>query len=116
MAMKAGWLVQILGVVLILAALVDVYLTVLYARVGSGITTPRLARGRWWLFKRLGSVLPRWRNSIYTFCAPTLLVVMVGMWVAALTVVMALIVWSKLGTSVRSPQGATAMDFVTALA
>jgi hypothetical protein len=41
---------QVLGAFLMLAILLDVFLTVLYARVGTGILSHKLARLTWRLF------------------------------------------------------------------
>ena len=47
---------QALGALLVLATLLDVFLTVLYARLGTSILSRRLARGTWLLFRRGGGL------------------------------------------------------------
>jgi hypothetical protein len=42
--MLMAWLQQISGILIVLLILLDVFLTVLYARMGSGIISPQLAR------------------------------------------------------------------------
>jgi hypothetical protein len=109
-----GKMIQFLGICLIVAALLDVFLTVLYARIGTGISTPCITRGVWWLFKRLCNLMPRWRDRILTFAAPVMLMLIAAIWVQAVIVGMALIIWPTLGHGVQAVQGPTPTDFVTA--
>ena len=46
------WLEQGFGAALVVLVLLDVFFTVLYARIGSGIASQRLARWAWWFFRR----------------------------------------------------------------
>ena len=112
----ARWLVQILGAALVVAALTDVYLTVLYARSGIGVISHRLSRWNWRLFRLAAAPFPpRVRDSLLTFGAPTLLVWMGSTWVLSVLVGFSLIVWPKLGTSVAADQGDTPTDFASAV-
>src|SRR5438552_16873559 len=109
-----GLLVQILGLLMILAALLDVFLTVLYARIGTGVIMPYLAPGMWRMFRSVARVVPPFKQKILSFCAPVLLVTMIVMWVGMLIVGTALIVWPKLGISITAARGDTPRDFATA--
>src|SRR4051812_35660355 len=40
----------IVGAALVLLVIADVFLTVLYARIGAGIVSPWIARATWWLY------------------------------------------------------------------
>jgi hypothetical protein len=108
-------LVQIFGAVILVMAVVDVFLTVLYARIGTGIMAPKLSRGMWRLFKWVGGMFPGKCDAILSFCAPVTLVTMMSIWGLALVLGTALIVWPALGTGVRSMSGSTPTDFVTAM-
>src|SRR5215213_2076478 len=111
----ARWLAQILGVALVVAALADVFLTVLYARSGIGVISHRLSRWNWALFRRVAALFPpKARGSVLTFGGPALLVWMGLSWVLAVLVGFSLIVWPKLGTSLQATQGDTPTDFVSA--
>ena len=109
------WFEQILGGLLLLLILLDVFLTVLYARASSGIFSPRVARSVWWVLKTFSKPFPRVRESIISFCGPVILVVLVFVWALGLAVAAALIIHPALGTSVRATSGDTARDFVTAV-
>jgi hypothetical protein len=49
------WLEPLAGGILVAITLLDVFLTVLYARVGTGLLAPRLARGVWHVFRGLSA-------------------------------------------------------------
>jgi hypothetical protein len=109
------WLEQIAGVLLMLLILFDVFLTVLYARANTGIISPRVAHGVWWVFKTVSQPFGRIRGTIVSFCGPTILVAFVVVWAFGLSLAAALIIHPKLGTSVRAVNGETPRDFVTAI-
>ena len=110
-----NWLEQIAGALLMLLILLDVFLTVLYARANAGILSPRVASLVWWVFKTISIPFARVRGSILSFCGPAILVVLVLVWAAGLTVAAGLIVHPELGTSVRATSGDTPRDFITAM-
>lgn len=109
------WFEQIAGALLMLLILLDVFLTVLYARAGAGIFSPRVARLVWWFFKIISIPFARVRGSILSFCGPAILVMLVLVWAAGLTLAAGLIVHPELGTSVRATSGDTPSDFITAM-
>jgi hypothetical protein len=111
----AGWLEPALGTLLLAIALLDVFLTVLYARAGSGILSPRLARGLWHGFRALAGRSRRRELAVLPFCGPALLVALLFMWTLLLSLGAALIIHPALGSGVTSGSGTTATDFVTAL-
>jgi hypothetical protein len=106
---------QALGSVLMALALLDVFLTVLYARIGTGIFSTRLARLVWWLAHKLAHALGRAGAAVLTFCGPAILTSLILAWALLLSLGAALIIHPALGTAVRASSGATATDFVTAL-
>jgi hypothetical protein len=110
-------LMQVLGALLMAATLLDVFLTVLYARVGTSVFSNRLARQMWRGVWAIGEVFPkRRRGVVYSFCGPLILVALVSLWTLLLAVGAALVIYPRLGTSVQASGGeATPKDFFTAL-
>lgn len=108
------WVLQTTGFLLVAATLVDVYLTVLYARIGVAIASEAVGAATWRAFKSAGPLFGRHRDKFLTFCGPTVLVLIMLVWVAALLVGFSLIVWPVLGSSVRSWTGNTPTGFWTA--
>jgi hypothetical protein len=104
------------GVLLILVILLDIFLTVLYARIGTGIIGPSLGRLVWLSFiKASNSASRSRRGTVLSFCGPVMLVLVVGFWAVGLTLGAALIMHPELGTSIRATNGETPTDFVTAM-
>jgi len=101
------WLSPVAGVVLVALALLDVFLTVLYARIGTAFFTEALGSLLWKVFKAVAPRVPRHRDKILSFCGPVLLVVAVVTWVSALIAGFALVAWPKLGTSIVSSEPTT---------
>lgn len=110
-----GWLLQVIGTGLIVIAIADIYLTVLYPRGDKGLVSNRLARGLWYLFRVCGRITRRHRDRILSYIGSTLLVVTVAVWVLLLIVGFALIYLPALGNEIRMEGGNTPTDFVTAI-
>lgn len=107
---------QIAGAALVLLIMVDVFLTVLYARVGSGLLSGHLARGTWWLFQHAtGWLGEKRRETALSFCGPMILLIYVFVWAAMLVIGTAMVLHPALGTSIRKSNGPTPTDFVTAM-
>jgi hypothetical protein len=104
---------QVFGAVLMLAVLLDVFLTVLYARVGTGILSPKLARLTWRLFRLLPA--GPYRPIVLSFCGPAILVLLVLTWSVLLAFGAGLIIHPELSTGVRASSGETPTDLVTAV-
>ena len=66
------WIEPIAGVLLMALVLADVFLTVLYARAGTGIISDRLARLVWLALRRASS--PGNGSHLLSFCGPLILV------------------------------------------
>lgn len=107
-----NWLEPLAGGIVLAIILLDVFLTVLYARAGTGLLAPRLARGVWRLFRGLSGGR---HARILTYCGPAQLVALVLMWGVLLTLGAGLVIHPALGTGVKSGSGATETDFITAL-
>ena len=106
------WLEPLAGWIVLAVTLLDVFLTVLYARAGTGLLAPRLARGVWFVLRALSG---RRRTGILNFGGPVQLVALVLMWAALLALGAALVIHPGLGTGVQSSSGKTDTDFITAL-
>jgi hypothetical protein len=107
---------RILGAALILLVLLDVFLTVLYARVGAGVFSNRLACAAWWTFRTLAKPFPRRRDLILSFCGPVILVLLVATWVFGLMCGGAMIIKPALSSGgIVCTSGAQQTDFMTAL-
>jgi hypothetical protein len=106
------WLERLAGAVVLAITLLDVFLAVLYARAGTGLLAPRLARGVWRLFRALSG---RRHDGLLNYCGPAQLVALVVMWGGLLALGAALVIHPGLGTGVESSSGASDTDFITAL-
>ena len=96
-------------------ALLDLFLTVLYARAGAGFVSDHVARFIWTLFHWISKPLPRRRGIVLSLSGSVIVVSLVAVWAGMLAVGAALIMHPYLGTSVRSSGGSNATDFLTAL-
>lgn len=103
------------GIGVLLVTLADIFLTVLYARSSRGVLSMELNRVVWRLFRGLAHLLPRIRASILSFAGPTLVALVVLVWVSLLTLGFALIAWPALGTGIQAGQGSTSTGFATAI-
>ena len=107
-----AWLEPLAGWIVLAVTLLDVFLTVLYARAGSGLLAPRLARGVWLMLRALSG---RRYSRLLDFCGPLQLVALVLLWATLLALGAALVIHPGLGTGVQSSSGKTDTDFITAL-
>lgn len=105
----------IAGSVLVLAVLADVFLTVLYARIGTGIISDHVAKWTWAVFRPVSKIAGARRGSVLSFCGPTILVLLLLTWVLGLTCGTALMIHPRLGTSVVMNGGPTPTDFASAM-
>ena len=103
------------GAVIVLLVILDVFFTVLYARIGAGIMSPKIARATWWIFSRAARLSRSQHDKILSFCGPAILVNLLVMWAMLLTLGAGLIIHPALGTSVTVTTGTTPTDFISAL-
>jgi hypothetical protein len=95
--------------------LLDVFLTVLYARLGTGILSVHLARAVWFAFRVAAPDAPPQRGTVLSFCGPVMLVLLLLTWAIGLTLGTALVMHPYLGSAITASGGSTHRDFVTAL-
>jgi hypothetical protein len=110
-----GWLEQTTGFLLAALVLLDVFLVVLYARLGTGILARRISRMIWRAFLCVSRPMGRHRGVAMSFCGPVIVGVLVVTWALGLTLGTALVLHPVLGTAVRANSGPTPTDFVTAM-
>jgi hypothetical protein len=106
---------QIAGAAVMVVVLLDVFLTVLYARAGAGLTTPVVSRTIWGVFRLVSRPSGRHRGTVLSFCGPVILIALVFVWAAGLALGSALIMHPHLGAGIRVTQGSTPPDFISAL-
>ncbi|WP_050401179.1 hypothetical protein [Bradyrhizobium embrapense] len=109
----ARWFEPVLGTLLMAVVLADVFLTVLYARAGTGIISSRLAKLVWRAMRAVACI--RNNSHLLSFCGPLIMVALLMSWSILLALGAALIVHPQLGTSITSSSQETPTDFVTAL-
>lgn len=108
-------LLQFAGMALILLSVADVFMTVLYARVGTGPMSHRLASWSWAIVRKIARRLPeQQKDTLLSFFGPGYLVLLTSIWIALLLFGFTLIAWPGLGTGIRSTAGQTPRDFLTA--
>lgn len=103
------------GAALLAVVLVDIFLTVLYARIGSSLFSNHVAHLTWRAFWTLSPLAGRYRSLMFSACGPVVLLVILLVWVFGLTLGTALIIHPALGTGVTTSSGTTPQDFVAAL-
>ena len=95
--------------------LLDVFLTVLYARIGTGLFADRAAHLVWIVFRRAAEAAGARRGTVLSFCGPVILLLYVLFWAVGLTLGAGLVIHPGLGTGVQAGNGPTPEDFLTAL-
>jgi hypothetical protein len=106
---------QLVGAFLVLFILTDVFLTVLYARIGTGLISDHIAKWTWAGFRHSSTIAGQRRGTVLSFCGPTILVLILFVWSIGLTCGMALIIHPKLGSSLVVKGETTPTDFVSAI-
>src|SRR3954452_12606988 len=110
-----GRVEQAAGFCLIFLVLLDVFLTVLYARAEVTLISFHLGQAIWWVFRQAAKFAGKARGKLLSFCGPAVLVAIVAAWSLCLALGAALIIHPELGEGVRSSSGGTSSDFITAL-
>lgn len=103
------------GALIMLATIADVFLTVLHARIGTGVFSRLTAPGTWRAFKALGPLFGEHRDKFLSFAGPVILGLLFAVWAGLLTLGAALCLYPNLGGSIRASGGETSTDFITAL-
>jgi hypothetical protein len=106
---------QIAGAVVTVVVLLDIFLTVLYARAGSELLSHIVSRTIWLVFRLASRPFGCQRGRVLSFCGPVILVALIFVWAAGLALGSALIMHPHLGGGIRASQGSTPTDFMSAL-
>ena len=106
---------QIAGAAVTVVVLLDIFLTVLYARAGTELLSALVARAIWHAFRRVSQPFAARRGKVLSFCGPVILVALIFVWAAGLALGAGLIMHPHLGLGIRASQGATPTDFMSAL-
>jgi hypothetical protein len=110
-----GIVEEIIGVLLGVTVLLDIFLLILYARANKTIISTELSHVVWRILVSMSKALGRWREYFLTFSGPIILVMVLVSWALLLSVAAALIIHPNLGTGVITNHGETPTDFITAL-
>src|SRR4051812_4836484 len=102
---------QIAGAVLMTVVLLDIFLTVLYARAGTSLFSQAVSRAIWFVFYLVSRRLGRNRGRVLSFCGPLILVALIFVWAAGLALGAALVMYPHLGGGIRASEGSTPRDF-----
>jgi hypothetical protein len=103
------------GAALMLLFLADVFLTVLYARAGTGLLAPSWNRAIWSFASAVARLAGRRRGTVLSFAGPLIVVSLIAFWALGLALGSALIIHPELGGAIRPSSGGPSTDFVTAL-
>ena len=103
------------GAAAVLLALADVFLTVLYARIGVGLLTPTMYRLTWSALKAVSPIAGKHKDFFLTFGGPLMMAQTVALWFLLLLFGFALICWPPLGTEIQASSGGTPTDFWASL-
>lgn len=106
---------QIAGATLVLLFLADIFMTVLYARAGTGLLAPYWDRAVWAVLRAFSRLFGRRRATVLSLAGPLIVVVLIAFWSLGLTIGAALIVRPELGGAIRPSSGETPRDFITAM-
>jgi len=103
------------GAAVTVLVLLDIFLTVLYARAGTAVFSPVVSRTIWMVFRLVSRPFGRNRGRVGSFCGPVILVALIFVWAAGLALGSGLIMHPHLGTGIRATGGSTPRDFMSAL-
>ncbi len=105
----------VLGIVLGILVLIDIFLVVLYTRTDMGIISRYLSHALWRILLWASRHVGRWRGSLFVLTGPIILLAVLTSWALLMCLSTALIVHPYLGTGVVFDNGKTPTDFVTAM-
>ena len=97
---------QVVGAALILVFLADIFLTVLFARAGTGLLAPYWNRAVWALLRAGSTPFGRHRGRVLSLAGPLIVVLLIVFWAIGLTIGAGLVIRPELGTAIRPSSGA----------
>ena len=105
---------QVAGLLLIAAVLIDVFLTVLYARISPVISSAWLGRWIWRVVYRVDGWIDPRKERLVGFAGPLTLVAVLLLWTVGLALGAGLVVHPALGNSILFTRAHNPTDFVSA--
>ncbi|PSM49479.1 Ion transport 2 domain protein [Chroococcidiopsis sp. CCALA 051] len=108
-------LIQLAGTGIIILTLLDIYLTVLFHRLGSSVVSMPLNRGIWCFLRLVTQVIPSKSDRLLAHSGSIMIVAILAVWAASLMSGFALIIFPELGSAIQASEGKTPTDFITAL-
>ena len=108
------YLVEAAGTALIVMSMGDLFMTVFYARAGTGPMSQRVARFGWAVVRRVSRPLGRYKDVLLSFYGPGYLLLLLSLWLGLLLMGFTLLAWANLGTGIQSQTGNTPTDILTA--
>jgi Ion channel len=106
---------QLAGAGIVILVLLDIYLTVLFHRLGSSFISMPLNRGIWCLFHLAARRIPGKRHFLLAHSGSIMIVALLVVWATSFICGFALIVLPELGSAIQASEGQTPTDFITAL-
>jgi hypothetical protein len=103
------------GALLMLFALLDVFLTVLYARAGTGIFSRFACALEWRLLRGVARLFGPRAQLFLSLCGPVIVLSLISWWALLLTAGAALIFHPYLGSAIAVSNGPTPTDFISAI-
>jgi hypothetical protein len=97
--------IEVAGAGVVVVAALDIYLTVLGTRTGTGLLSSRINAAVWQVFRRTGHLWGRKRDDFLSFAGPSMLVLTAMIWITLLVLGFALIAWPALGTRILPSNG-----------
>lgn len=98
---------QAVGAALMLLFLTDIFLTVLYARAGTGLFATYWNRTMWALLGATAKPFGKRQGAVLSLAGPLIVVLLIAFWGLGLTIGAALVIRPELGTSIRPSTGDT---------
>jgi hypothetical protein len=83
---------QMGGAALMALFLADIFLTVLYARAGTGLLAPHWNRCVWLMVSGVAKMAGRYRSAVLSFAGPLIVIALIAFWALGLTLAAAFIV------------------------
>ncbi len=111
-----GVVEESIGVILGMIILADIFLQILYARANRTILSTPLANFLWRTLVKISKPLGHHKQEIFlSFTGPIILILILLSWSFLLGLAVALIIHPNLGNGIKTTQGPTPTDFITAL-
>jgi hypothetical protein len=106
---------RVLGVILLLMVLQDIFQTVLFPASGRGVMRKPITEAVWKTFRVLARVARRHQRNVLAYCGPIQIAALIGAWMAMLILGWALIYQPAFGHGIRASSGSTDTSWPAAI-